>query len=89
MKVRNVAKDARDSREDLVLANITDRRMATFNRKTGKPMLRSGVVETSEALNIILSFLLTTTEEEDVPNIPRNLRHQITVSDAIEPSSHL
>ncbi|MFZ3013542.1 MAG: hypothetical protein WA045_07535 [Nitrospira sp.] len=36
MKVRDQVKDALDIEEDRVLANIAERRMATFDRKTTK-----------------------------------------------------
>ena len=36
LKVRDLVKDALDIEEDRVLANIADRRMATFERKAAK-----------------------------------------------------
>lgn len=36
LKVRDLVKDALDIEEDQVLADIADRRMATFDRKTSK-----------------------------------------------------
>ena len=36
MKTRNLAKDTRDVKEDRLLINIADRRVATFDRKAAR-----------------------------------------------------
>ncbi len=83
MKARNRVKDALEIDEDRGLAEMADRRLATFDRKTAKSHVQIwGALKRHRRC---VSFDLLhhpAVGEEDIPGIPRNLHRRI--ADAIE-----